>query len=64
MRTFAVWTKYLILSYIISVQKATWIWLSKKILDFPVYTVMELQAQTNKTSHHAKIYQQTPEENF
>jgi hypothetical protein len=40
-------------------------WLSKKFLDFPVYNVMELQAQTNKTtSHHAKTYQQTPDENF
>jgi len=39
--------------------------LSKKCLDFPVYNVMELQAQTNKmTSHHAQIYQQAPEENF
>lgn len=34
-------------------------------MDFPVYNVMELQAQINKmTSHDVKIYQQAPEENF
>jgi hypothetical protein len=53
-------------SYIISVQKANLdVVVTKKSLDFPVYNVMELRAQTNKmTLHHAKIYQQTPEENF